>query len=355
MTEPTNATGRHVTIAPSTSILPPSPYDAARLISSRKVGHFHGDVLNDTSSMIGGMMASVFFAGCISIMIAIGSGLIVHDMGYETRAVETMLWCWALGSLGLQLPIARSMHHDELKEQIQAARTRVLNFSQRFKERDGASYMLLFRLMAEPLVVEGDAQRPLLLRLDAAMLALRHTLSEVGMHEPSIEKANDMAEATVLRILAQHREQIDAAQTSNDALARLEHALKDAIDAPIGGTTPMVPTAPTARIARIVDTAEKALATHPDLVDAQGARVDDLVRRHVPRLLQKHAEAARTASTRDIDGVDAALDHGVDAIRSSVEEAIAGLHDLAMDELVTELRFLSLRRGATQLTAVQGG
>jgi hypothetical protein len=349
MTTGTDTPMNDMTVAQSTSAMPAPIYDARRLISCRKVGLLHRDLLTDGSCMIAAMIASIFCAGATSVIIAMVSGLVVHEMGYETRALDTLLWFWALGSLALQLPMARSVQHEELQEHVKAARTRVLDFSKRFKDGERASYVLLCRLMADPFVIDGDAQRPLLLRLDTAMLALEHTLREIGAHEPSIEKANAMAEATILRILGQHREQMDATQASNDALERLEHALNDAVDAPIGGTTPMMPTAPTARIARIVETAEKALISHPDLVDGQGARVDDLVRTHVPRLLRKHAEAARTASTRDVGEVDTALDRGVDAVRASVEEAIASLHDLAMDELVTELRFLTLRRGATPL------
>jgi hypothetical protein len=199
--------------------------------------------------------------------------------------------------------------------------------------------------MDEKLVLHSDEMRPLMFRLDTAMIALRNTHEEVGHHEPSIAKANAMAKATVVRILDQHSRDMDRIHSESDALTRLEHALKDAVDGPVGGTVALTATAPTARISRIVETAEKALASHPDLLDAQGARVDDLVRTHVPRLLQKHAEAARTATAAEVAEVDAALDKGVDAVRASVQEALAGLHDQAMDELVTELRFLDLRRG----------
>lgn len=349
MTRKTASASKALAPAGPKAVIRSQPYVASELMVAKSRHILHRDVIGN------GVLLSVaawvgVVGGCImSLILSAAIAAIVSGAGYETRFGETFLWLWAISAGVITLPIAADMANDEVKEKLEAAKTRVIAFSGDFKSTDPEAHALLARTMTDDLVVKGDTYRPLLFRLDRVMLALGDTVSELGIHQTSIDRANAMARTAVLEIIERHRQEMDAEQDSSDALERLEHALKDAVEEPVDGRTPMMPTAPTARIARIVETAEKALASHPDLVDGQGARVDDLVRTHVPRLLRKHAEAARTASTQDVGEVDTALDRGVDAVRASVEEAIAGLHDLAMDELVTELRFLTLRRGAPPL------
>lgn len=331
-----------VPVKNGTSIL---PYDPTEHMTRRRLNLISRETSGSLDVMLPALIATVVVSAMASAVFALGSGFVVAASGYETRILETFCWLFGIGSAGFLLPIARSMKETENQEVVKEARERILLFSKCFEASDPQTFKTISRLMDEKLVIEGDEMRPLMFRLDTAMIALRNTLEEVGRHEPSIDKANAMARATVVRIIDQHKRDMDRIHSESDALTRLEHALKDAVDGPVGGTVALTATAPTARISRIVETAEKALASHPDLLDAQGARVDDLVRTHVPRLLQKHAEAARTATAAEVAEVDAALDKGVDAVRASVQEALAGLHDQAMDELVTELRFLDLRRG----------
>lgn len=331
-----------IPVRTGTSIL---PYDPAEHMTHRKPRLISRETSGSLDVMLPALIASVVISAMVAAVFTLCSGFIVTVNGYETRMLETFCWILGLGSAGFLLPIARSMKSSEDEEVVKKARERILQFSKSFEASDPQTFKTIARLMDEKLVIEGDEMRPLMFRLDTAMIALRSTLEEVGRHEPSIDKANAMARATVVRIIDQHKRDMDRIHSESDALTRLEHALKDAVDGPVGGTVALTATAPTARISRIVETAEKALASHPDLLDAQGARIDDLVRTHVPRLLQKHAEAARTATAAEVAEVDAALDKGVDAVRASVQEALAGLHDQAMDELVTELRFLDLRRG----------
>lgn len=331
-----------VPVKNGTSIL---PYDPAEHMTRRRPKLISRETSGSLDVMLPAAIASIVVAAMAATVFTLFSAFIVTVSGYETRMVETFCWLLGIGSAGFILPIARSMKDSEDEGVINGARGRIIAFSKSFEKSDPATFKTIARLMDEKLVIEGDEMRPLMFRLDTAMIALRNTLEEVGRHEPSIDKANAMARATVVRIIDQHKRDMDRIHAESDALTRLEHALKDAVDGPVGGTVALTATAPTARISRIVETAEKALASHPDLLDAQGARVDDLVRTHVPRLLQKHAEAARTATAAEVAEVDAALDKGVDAVRASVQEALAGLHDQAMDELVTELRFLDLRRG----------
>ena len=78
-----------------------------------------------------------------------------------------------------------------------------------------------------------------------------------------------------------------------------------------------------AALQMLIGVSEKALAVDPDLVDGAGARIDDLVRVHLPRLLEVHAAAARAAMPADLAAIDAALSDGVEQVRASIEEAMA--------------------------------
>lgn len=238
---------------------------------------------------------------------------------------------------------------------VSNAKTRVLDFAQRKMSSRGDSMPELTDLRKalgdERLVTSADG-RPLLFQLDAVMLNLNGALVEIGPHTAAIEEAEDMALKAVLDILRRHGAELARRHADATVMERLATRLHEVSAGRIGDEGVM-PTAPSARISRIVETAERGLRTHPDMVDAQGARIDDLVRKHVPRLLQIHADAARTAPASEIAAVDGALDEAVEAVRGSVDEALGRMHDEAMDALRRELHFLALRRGTpTALTAV---
>lgn len=112
--------------------------------------------------------------------------------------------------------------------------------------------------------------------------------------------------------------------------------------------TALPPPSASAALQRITALAEDALAVDPDLVDDTGARLDSLVRVHLPRLLARHAEAARAARTDTLVDVDAELAQGVERIRASVDEAFARDARRRFDALREEVAFLSARRGETQ-------
>lgn len=112
------------------------------------------------------------------------------------------------------------------------------------------------------------------------------------------------------------------------------------------GTQPLQRRAGTGRahVDRLIAKAEEALAIDPDLVDANGARIDAAIREHLPRLLRRHAETAKHVRIEDLARTDALLDDGVEMIRTSVEEGLDGLRDERADALRTEIAFLRLRR-----------
>lgn len=104
------------------------------------------------------------------------------------------------------------------------------------------------------------------------------------------------------------------------------------------------PLSASATLQRLTGLAENALEVDPDLVDSTGARVDALVRDHLPRLLAAHADAARSARTEDLGEVDATLADGVEQVRASIDEALASDARRRFDRLREEVEFLHMRR-----------
>jgi hypothetical protein len=197
----------------------------------------------------------------------------------------------------------------------------------------------------------GSSGAAMLIAVDPVLRRYDVLTSRIGHDADAMIKAREHAMNSISRIVADIR----VRSAGPDETAMLSSFEDDCL-ALADGRDPTNPTrmlVPSARIARIIDTAERALLAHPDLTDASGARIDDLVRRHVPRLLEIHAVAAGTATAEETAGVDATLDEGIEMVRRSVEEGLSRLHDDAMQALSTELRFLALRRGSTPLlTAV---
>lgn len=184
--------------------------------------------------------------------------------------------------------------------------------------------------------------------------------SSVGINEtPTVNAARDEAALRVIRTaVAEHqriRDELAEATRRREilALGELETALAS-IDtfgtssAITGTATPLG----NAVVTRLVVNAEEALAIDPDLVDSAGARIDALVRTHLPRLLQRHADIAAHAVIGDLAAADRDLDEGVELVRVSIEEAIAGLRHERGDALRSEVAFLRMRRASTTLTPI---
>lgn len=325
------------------------PYDVKKNLRKTEWSLLHPDLLHEKGTTVKAVPESVLVATMLAFMTSVSIHIMSGMLGYETVASGTFMFACMIPLFSvLGLPFMASYRLDTKdRAVITDALRRVRSLMQPFSATDRENYDSCFVMIREENVVDGDSMRHVLFRMDAVAISLESALEEIGQHKAAREKATQMAWQSICRIMENHEHEMERVNDGTDVMERLENSLARAVAEPIEGMKEIAPTAPTARIARIVDTAERALQTHPDLVDAQGARVDALVRTHVPRLLRKHTEAARTAPTQDIDAVDAALDQAIDAVRASVEEAVSALHDIAMDELATELRFLSLRRGTT--------
>lgn len=90
-----------------------------------------------------------------------------------------------------------------------------------------------------------------------------------------------------------------------------------------------------------------AIATHPDLVDGHGARIDALVRDHLPDLLAKHRKATAGAVDEEKRGrIDEEFDQGLDVVASALDEAMTLDGSTSYEDLLTQVRFLKMRHPA---------
>lgn len=176
-----------------------------------------------------------------------------------------------------------------------------------------------------------------LVRLDAIALSLGTALDKAGPDKDASHRARLLAERAIASVVASVDDEGDEV-ASVDPIRTLERICGD-----VSSDLPICAIAPTPRIARALSLAERALATHPDMVDAGGARIDHLVQKHVPRLLALRNEALSSASVERMESVDRAFSAAFDGVVSSIEEGIASIHDETMERLSTEMRFLSIR------------
>jgi hypothetical protein len=98
-----------------------------------------------------------------------------------------------------------------------------------------------------------------------------------------------------------------------------------------------------AQAARVLRLCREAVAREPGLVDAKGTPIAPLVEQHLPRLMLKHAEAARIAETSELAAIDAELMQGIERVRLAVEEALVVSRVDKREALRTELAFLEYR------------
>jgi uncharacterized protein YbaA (DUF1428 family) len=98
-----------------------------------------------------------------------------------------------------------------------------------------------------------------------------------------------------------------------------------------------------AQAARVLRLCREAVAREPELIDAKGTPIAPLVEQHLPRLMSRHAEAARIAETSELAAIDAELMEGIERVRLAVEEALVVSRVDKREALRTELAFLEYR------------
>ena len=95
----------------------------------------------------------------------------------------------------------------------------------------------------------------------------------------------------------------------------------------------------TERADRLIAVARKALARDPDLTDALGTPIADLVETHLPRLMETHRRSQPSVRAQ----ADEELQRGLDVVSRAIGESIDELAGRDLDDLRTEVRFLQSR------------
>lgn len=195
--------------------------------------------------------------------------------------------------------------------------------------------------------------RRTIMRLAAVANGLDRTLRSDRIENEDRMKAKSLSYVSAIEIARETAPAIDEANGVDvNPMATLTAICDAAVRGDLqdtGGASPIG----NARIGRILANAEKALAVDPDLMDDAGSRIDDLVRKHLPRLMQRHAEASKVRPVEELASIDADLDEAVELVRASVEEALSRLKDASRDALRNEIGFLRLRRGDPSLQLVK--
>lgn len=188
------------------------------------------------------------------------------------------------------------------------------------------------------------------LRLRSLDAAYDKAIIDAGRSDTTAIKAeaSKTAEALVTAAIARHEEIDRRIRTADEARApevtrRFTETARAVAGLP-SMPSALPPPSASAALQRLIGLAEDALATDPDLTDGNGARIDALVRQHLPRLLERHADAARSPSS-DLAAVDQQLAEGVGEAQASIEEALALDARARFESLLTEVTFLRTRRG----------
>lgn len=329
--------------------LPPEVKDAVwydpRSMASRPEGvvsSYRNAMISEDRDQVGMSGAIGFIAGAGTS----GASWIIMSANHVGLAVEavslTAIFASAFALAGgcFVKALAREGYDGRLK----GIRDRIVELTSKCSDDDRLESLLAAKGLAERKDVTDPAT---LVKLDAVAFSLKASIDAAGPDQRMADHARDVAERAIVAIMAE-------AGTRSDHTASRQANLKlEQICSSVSKGSAMALAAPTARLSRILTLASRALADHPDMTDAGGARIDQLVRVHVPRLIALRAEALETARSQDIEAVDRGFDAAFDSVVASIEEAVGSIHDQTMDRLATEMRFLTARRGETpMLTAV---
>lgn len=288
-----------------------------------------GAGFSSTIGVFGGMMAA------LPVMIATGAGHLDPTTG---MTLEIVAWT----SIGILTASSffKSDSRLEYRVALRDMRSRIVELASTCSKDERMEAMLAARALATS---QGDPDAETMAKLDMVAHVLKDAVDAAGPDARAAAEARDLAERTVVAIMS------ETFVRANDGGVRETQAKLEQICSSLTGGYATNPAAPTARLARVLSIAERALSRHPDMTDAAGARVDRLVRTHVPRLVALRAEALESARAQDIDAVELSFEAAFDGVAASVDEAISSIHDEAMQRLSTEIRFLASRRGETRL------
>lgn len=301
-----------------------------------------GYSLTANSIVIAALCASTLWiltADIIGVMIGISAGLVTMLGGTLYTAI----------SRAKKAPRANHLTKKEIEEARWKSESRMTEMT-----KDDSTWVFNARGIRALMDDESakDIADNLAIRLRDLHAAWKSALKENGRANPDkiIAEAHQATLALVGSAIASHMELVQAIKagdeiTAPDVARRFAETARAVAGIP-SQPAALPPPSASAALQRLIGLAENALSVDPDLVDDAGARLDHLVRQHLPRLLETHAAAARAAGPVDLAAVDDELTKGVEQVRASVEEALARDARHRFDALRTEVAFLSARRGS---------
>jgi hypothetical protein len=295
--------------------------DLARMLA----GPQRKDIMNSFTTF---MIIPSFFTILLGFMMG---AVLSQRIGLENPwplVAATTFASWAI--LGFLFCVEVPENH--VKNVLAGAGVRIRKMTEECDDPLNLGAMRAARAMADDHL--DLRHREAIIALDAVGLGLEDALRKAGPDRDMAARARRSAECAIVSIMAP----IDVEGSAEAAIAstlRLEGicsiAPRGSLDVP--------------EVVRSnVELANRALAEHPDMTDACGNSIADLLRTHVPRLLDVRAEAMRTADEQAKPIVEATFMKAFDGVAESIREGMVGIHAKAMDDLVDQVRFMQSNR-----------
>lgn len=302
----------------------------------------------ESSSNGPGAMMLTVVAICVMTVTTI-AGMPLLGVGL----IAAVLLVSAGGFLSVGWREARAQPRRIAEERRRAGNDARLRASGRFEAmvpEGHPEWLTTFRSIHQ--IINDDAAIPIAedmaFRLRDLCTAFEKAIADAGRSDTGIIRAR-ATEATIAIVKSaraqyddidnaiRRRDEARAPQVTRN-FAQTARAIAGVASAPAA----LPPPSASAALQRLIGLAEDALHVDPDLTDTNGARIDTLIREHLPRLLETHADAARSSAS-DLAAVDAQLAIGVEKVRASVERALSADAQARFDRLRTEVAFLTMR------------
>lgn len=324
------------------------PYTPSRYLSNPTWNPFDARIRDRKLSTLFGAMGGTMMGagtGAMTVLISLFGIKMLGIADIRPDDVSPLLLApfGAAGTYGGVIWSISNIH----RSVTQGAYLRAFGLTNQTPDESLKNDFLYAGSLQDPAYVEG------IFRMDSIARKLCEAKDKLSTSTEMLDKARTMAIDAARTIVEDMKvvKKRDAALLHDESvLGELERTCAIATAGPVGaigdgrGNAPVIGNA---RIGRLIASAENALRIRPDLADSTGARIDDLVRKHLPRLLQTHQDGVEGAPMERLALLDEQLEQGVEIIRQSIEEAIDIMHDGRMSALQTEIRFLATRRRAT--------
>lgn len=287
-------------------------------------------------TMLGMLVGSLVNKGSTLMLSSLPAGIEHLPMSVRIGIVTTTAVVGLLRGINGAM---RLRHHNV----IDAMRSRIMGLIAMSVGKDWYGPWMELRRTGGARFVEVE------FRIDAIALTLHRTLRGLNGEEET-RRANDAARLATRTIVVRELEALERSRpdATHDAPGRALGEFERfcaviAGDGPARGV--IDESSCEARAATLIGNAEDALSLRPDLVDRNGARIDDLVRVHLPRMVRIQEERLPGATPERRATLSMHFDHCMELARRSIEESFDIVQDERLNALMTEIRFLSMRRG----------